>query len=264
MHALPGGELIDKGIADLARNEETVESLLVSIGSPKLRSLGISLGTVFDDAEHRLYALLGREHGNDAHGQYNALIRLLVSRERAWARATVDTPRLRSFLKELSRAAKTPTRVYLTGGASQLLRGLRDSTVGIDLTFEPESDELFRSMAGLKETLNVNVEIVSPAHFVPALPGWRDRCESAMQIGKLTVLHFDPYTQALSKLERGHARDLEDVQALVRQKIVDPARLRGLFEDIRSELFRYPAVDPKSLSARVDRLETGIHGNTSR
>ena len=169
-------------------------------------------------------------------------------------RASVDLPRLRAFLEELSRAAREPTRLYLTGGASQLLRGLRDSTLDIDLTFEPESDELLRSMVSLKETLNVNVEIVSPVHFVPPLPGWRDRCEFVMQIGKLEVLHFDPYTQALSKLERGHVRDMQDIQALVGEGIVDPVRLRALFAEVQSELFRYPAIDPKSLSTAVDRL----------
>jgi hypothetical protein len=35
------------------------------------------------EADHRLYALLGREHGNDAHRRYNALLRELVSFERA-------------------------------------------------------------------------------------------------------------------------------------------------------------------------------------
>jgi hypothetical protein len=85
MQGLPGGQLIDKGLADLARNEETIESLLVSIGSPRLRALGVTLGPVFDNPEHRLYFLLGREHGDNAHGQYNALVRLLVSYERALA-----------------------------------------------------------------------------------------------------------------------------------------------------------------------------------
>lgn len=169
-------------------------------------------------------------------------------------RTPVDSPRLRTFLEELSRAAREPTRLFVTGGASQLLRGLRESTLDIDLTFEPESDEVLRSMVSLKDALSVNVEIVSPAHFVPALPGWRDRCEFALQIGRLTVLHFDPYTQALSKLERGHARDMQDIQALVRERIVDPVRLRSLFADVRSELFRYPAIDPTTLSAAVDRL----------
>lgn len=85
MEGLPGGELITKGLADLARGEETVESLLVSIGGPRLRLLGVEFTTPFEDPEHRLYDLLGRKHGDNAHGQYNALIRRLVSYERALA-----------------------------------------------------------------------------------------------------------------------------------------------------------------------------------
>ena len=86
MQGLPGAEMIDKGLSDLERNEETIESLLVSIGSPRLRSLGVVVGGAkFAEPEHRLYALLSRQHGDNAHGQYNALVRLLVSYERALA-----------------------------------------------------------------------------------------------------------------------------------------------------------------------------------
>jgi len=177
-------------------------------------------------------------------------------------RAAVDAARLRAFLDELSRAAHQPTRLYLTGGASQLLRGFRDSTVDIDLTFEPESDPMLRSMVALKETLDVNVELVSPAHFVPALPGWRDRCEFALQLGNLSIFHFDPYTQALSKLERGHTRDLQDIDAVVSAGLVDPKLLCALFAEAQSELFRYPAIDPKSLLAAVERLSERKPGSS--
>jgi hypothetical protein len=169
-------------------------------------------------------------------------------------REAVDRARLQRFLEELSRAARETTRLYLTGGASQLLRGLRDSTVDVDLTLDPERDEMLRAMLALKETLNLNVEIVSPAHFVPALPGWRDRCQFVEQLGQLAVHHSDPYTQALSKLERGHDRDTADVQALVREGIVDPDRLRALFAAVEGEMFRYPAIDGKSLLVTVHRL----------
>ena len=85
MDGLPGAELITKGLADLARGEETVESLLVSIGGPKLRSLGFEFTARFENPEHRLYLLLRLQHGDNAHGQYNALVRRLVSYERAVA-----------------------------------------------------------------------------------------------------------------------------------------------------------------------------------
>jgi hypothetical protein len=169
-------------------------------------------------------------------------------------REAVDLSRLQVFLKKLSLSAREPVRLYLTGGASQLVRGLRESTIDVDLTFEPESDDVLRSMVALKERLNLNVELVSPAHFVPALPGWRERCQFIEQVGRLAVHHFDPYTQVLSKLERGHARDLADAAALVREGVVDPERLRVLFGQIQGELFRYPAIDPKSLRTAVQDL----------
>jgi hypothetical protein len=81
--ALPGADLVERGVADLDAGWETVEALLVSIGAPRLRSLGYDLPQSFDSPEHRLYLHLAGEKGNAAHSAYNALIRRLVSFERA-------------------------------------------------------------------------------------------------------------------------------------------------------------------------------------
>ncbi len=80
---LPGHELVDRGIRDLERGVESRESLLVSIGAPRLRRLGIELPQTIESPEHRLYELLRTEHGDAAHSRYNALVRRLVSFERA-------------------------------------------------------------------------------------------------------------------------------------------------------------------------------------
>ena len=83
---LPGGEIIREGLSDLEASVETVPSLLVSIGAPRLRSLGIDVAeAAFADPEHRLYLLLARENPNSAHSRYNALIGRLVSFERCVA-----------------------------------------------------------------------------------------------------------------------------------------------------------------------------------
>jgi hypothetical protein len=52
------------------------------------------------------------------------------------------------------------------------------------------------------------------------------------------VFLLDPYSIALSKLERGHAQDLEDVRALVSAGVLDPAELRRLLEAILPEYER--------------------------
>jgi hypothetical protein len=80
---LPGEDLVTQGIRDLERGIESVESLLVSIGAPRLRRLGLTAPEAFASPEHRLYELLRGKHGDAAHSRYNALIRRLVSFERA-------------------------------------------------------------------------------------------------------------------------------------------------------------------------------------
>jgi hypothetical protein len=85
---LPGAELVERGLADLELGVESVESLIVSIGAPRLRDLGWAVDHPFAGAEHRLYEVLRGRHGDAAHGRYNALVRRLVSFERAAASRT--------------------------------------------------------------------------------------------------------------------------------------------------------------------------------
>jgi hypothetical protein len=84
---LPGAELVERGLRDLEQELESPESLLVSIGAPRLRRLGFEVPKPFPQPEHRLYMLLRARHGDAAHARYNALVRRLVSFERAAARA---------------------------------------------------------------------------------------------------------------------------------------------------------------------------------
>ncbi len=81
---LPGSDLITAGITDLHDGRETLASLLVAIGAPRLRRIGLELPKSLPDfAEHRLYNLLAEDDSDSAHSRYNALIRKLVSFERA-------------------------------------------------------------------------------------------------------------------------------------------------------------------------------------
>ena len=82
--ALPGSDLIEAGVRDLREGRETIEALLVAIGSPRLRRLGLELPEQLpNEPEHRLYRLLAADDSDSAHSRYNALIRKLVSFERA-------------------------------------------------------------------------------------------------------------------------------------------------------------------------------------
>ena len=82
----PGADLIRAGLDDWRRGIESVPALLVQVGAPRLRHLGIATPPVaVESPEHRLYALLAADTPDSAHGRYNALIRRLVSFEHAAA-----------------------------------------------------------------------------------------------------------------------------------------------------------------------------------
>ncbi len=144
--------------------------------------------------------------------------------------------------------------MYLTGGATAVLEGWRPSTVDVDIRFEPDTDAALRAIAELKERLQVNVELASPLDFLPPLEGWHERSRFRFRSGNLEVFDFDPYSQALSKLQRGFDLDLRDVADMIRSGQVEPTRLLELFDGIEPELFRFPAVDPARLREAVENL----------
>lgn len=166
-------------------------------------------------------------------------------------RAPVTADRLRRFMRELAVRSHASGRVYLTGGASAVFLAWRESTVDVDITIFPEDDRVLRVIPELKEALQINVELASPAHFIPPLPGWEERSPFIAREEMLSFHHYDFYSQCLSKIERGHRKDQQDVAAMLSSGLVEPRRLRMLFEQIVPELYRYPAIDADTFRRAV-------------
>lgn len=71
--------------------------------------------------------------------------------------------------------------------------------------------------------------------------------------GRITVRHFDPYSQALAKIWRDFELDRADVRAMIDDGLVEPERLRELFEEIEPALFRYPSLDGHEFRSKLVR-----------
>src|SRR5512139_2229800 len=130
-------------------------------------------------------------------------------------RRKVTPASLQKFMEELAAAARTPGKVYFTGGATALLLGFREQTIDIDLKLDPEPEGVFEAIAVLKNRLDLNVELASPEDFIPRAADWRERSQPIASIGRVQFFHYDFSLQALAKLERGHSQDLDDVTRLV-------------------------------------------------
>lgn len=166
-------------------------------------------------------------------------------------RKTLDINLLQDVLLELGRLARGPGKVYLTGGACALLFGWRESTIDLDLRLDPEPKGVFEGIRDLKRKMDVNIELASPSDFIPELPGWRDRSVFIGAYGKVSFYHYDFYAQALSKIERGHDRDLHDVRKMLADGLIDLSRLLPLFAEIEANIIRYPSLDEDAFKQRI-------------
>lgn len=167
-------------------------------------------------------------------------------------RELADATRIADFMRALGRIADADGACYLTGGATAVLVGWRASTIDVDIRLVPETERLLRGVQRIKEELRINVELVSPTDFIPVPPGWEERSVFVAREATLSFYHFDLYAQALAKLERAHARDLEDVAAMGERELIEPRRALAYFGEIEPELYRYPAVDPRAFRRRVE------------
>lgn len=169
-------------------------------------------------------------------------------------RRLVDAARIRRFMQALGDEAESDVRLYFTGGATAVLLGWRASTVDVDVKIDPEADRLFRALPRLKERLELNVELASPDHFIPEVPGWQERSPFIAREGRISYYHYDLYSQALSKIQRGFDKDLGDVEEMLRQGMIERAELLRRFEQIEPHLYRFPAIDPATFRRAVERV----------
>jgi hypothetical protein len=174
-------------------------------------------------------------------------------------RPPVDRQRIEEFLRRLGERFHRPGRVYLVGGTTMVYEGFRGQTLDIDIAFEVSSDDhgaFIRAVRDLKEELWLNVEEASPGDFIPLPAGHRDRSRFIGRYGQLDVFHFDLYSMALSKIERGTEEDFSDVLALLRSKQIDWETLTGCFAEILPRVGTASLrQDPEEFQRKFDALK---------
>ena len=136
--------------------------------------------------------------------------------------------------------------------------GLRQQTLDITISFEVDDRDRSAFVAAvrdLKERLSLNIEEASPADFIPLPSGYRERSPFIGRYGRLDVFHFDLYSTALSKIERGTESDFDDVLLLLQSGRIELAVLAQYFEEI---MVHYPTEsikkDPVEYRRKIDIL----------
>ncbi len=183
-------------------------------------------------------------------------------------RQSVDRERIWRFFEELGKRFRGAARIFLVGGTTTVFEGLRESTIDIDLTIEVAPEDhgaLIAAIRDLRDELSVNVEEVSPGDFIPLPHGQESRHVFIARFGSIDLFHFDPYSTALSKVERGRTQDFEDVIALLRAGKIEWERLEASMREIlplmgRKSLRQDPRAFELNFEA-LDRLRRGESGD---
>ncbi len=77
---------------------------------------------------------------------------------------------------------------------------------------------------------DIYAEPVPLERFIPLPEGSENRRIKIGKFGNLTVFAADPYSIALSKLERGFDTDLEDIIFLIKHNLIEMAELEKVVE----------------------------------
>jgi len=181
-------------------------------------------------------------------------------------RPNVTRADIEQFLNDLGAMAHTSGRIYLAGGAALVhsqIRGLGASTEDIDLKLDVADEQAVENVIRqLKAQSNVNVELASPADFIPLPPTWESMSTYVGRYGGLDVFYFDWVTQALAKIERGSSRDLHDVALLQQNGLIQRADLEAAFQAILPQLGhgRFFNVGPALFSQKVNAAVNTLWG----
>ena len=167
--------------------------------------------------------------------------------------------KLVEFLSRLGSKVRSKGTCYLTGGASALLVGWRETTLDVDVKFDPEPAGAFDAIPELKKSLQINIELASPDDFIPVADNWKSNSPFVGQYGDLSVYHFDFTAQAMSKIEREHPKDLIDVKEMLSRGLTSREKLAATLATIRPLIKRYPAIDEETF---VRQIEDFLRGQT--
>lgn len=141
----------------------------------------------------------------------------------------VNREELQSILQSMGEQLPSHSRLVLIGGSALILLGSPRPTIDIDFVGDDiHPNELHKTIMQIAKQMKVHVEPVPLDRFVPLPDGNAEREIRIGQYGNLEIHVADPYSIALSKVDRGADTDLEDVVFLVENKFIEPTEFENI------------------------------------
>ena len=170
----------------------------------------------------------------------------------------MDNTQIQSILHKLGERVPALSRLYLVGGGAMVLLGSPRLTIDIDFMGDDISpSELHKTILQIATELKIYMEPVALERFIPLPDGSQDRNIRIGQYGQLEVFVADPYSIALSKLDRGFDTDFDDIVFLIEHKFVDIELLERMTRDALSHAREFD-MDQEDVLAHLSELRDRI------
>ncbi len=159
---------------------------------------------------------------------------------------------IQSLLEMLGMRVPASSRLLLLGGSALILLGSQRPTIDIDFVGDDVSPSEFdRAIMQVAKELKIVIEPVPIERFIPLPAGSDERKIRIGQFGNMEVYVADPYSIALSKLERGFDTDFDDILFLVQNNHVELKELEDMAQIVLTRAREFD-IDPADFLAHLD------------
>lgn len=147
---------------------------------------------------------------------------------------------IQEFLTRLGSRYPKQVTLYLLGGSALILLGSSRDTLDIDYVGDDvQKDDFQKLIEEIADGLELETEAVPIERFIPLPEGNEQRKIRIGQFGNVDVYITDPYTIALSKLDRGMDHDLEDIAFLIQGNYINLKELEAIVQNAISKAGKF-------------------------
>ncbi len=152
----------------------------------------------------------------------------------------MDNADIQSILQNMGARVPPASRLVLIGGSALALLGSPRLTIDIDFVGDDvHPSKLHQSIMQIAKELKIYVEPVPLERFIPLPKGSAKRNIRIGQFGNLEVYVADPYSIALSKVDRGLDTDLDDIVFLVGRSFITLDELEHITQEALSRAGKF-------------------------
>jgi hypothetical protein len=138
---------------------------------------------------------------------------------------------IQEFLARLGSRYPKQATLYLLGGSALILLGSSRDTLDIDYVGNDiQKDDFQILIEEIATELELETEPVPIERFIPLPEGNEQRNIHIGQFGNVNAYIIDPYSIALSKVDRGFETDLEDLIFLIQHNQINMEELEQIIK----------------------------------